>query len=595
MNQWFQRSSSSIRLLLLVFIMWNDFEKHHKQICVAATGIFLGSSYLYHTFKKWKTAQEKEMIRKTLRGRRDAEIQALKVKLRSVEVSADNEIIKLSFDELTEQLQNGKLKSYDVLRAYQAKAVEVHEKTNCLTGTILDSEQRAKDQDKCEEKGPLHGVPVSIKDSITLKGYFDTWGCANRARTSAAEDAVMIKVLLAQGAVPFVRTNVPQLLLSHETSNQIYGQTNNPVDTSRCSGGSSGGEGALIGGGGAVVGLGTDIGGSIRTPSSFCGVYGLKPGNGRLSNITGSHPRGQTIILPTIGPMARDMDGLVTMTRCLLVPLMYELDPLIPPLPFKEEIYKSTRPLRIGWFVDDGYYPAVPSMARAVLEAKRALEKAGHTLVPWQPPHVKQAVSLFTRTLTGDKGALLYPALSNDSIDPCIESFVKFVYISQFVRRFKSLSFRMKGWKNDAQMLEDCSGFNSVAEWWIHTTTAEIYRRMFSAKWKEEGLDTVIGPSSTLPASKHGSSAQKQVMGSYTYLYNLLDFPAGILPVTRVTEEDVSKLARYDTGDYMSEWVREDQAGSKGLPVCVQVAGLRWQEELVLRVMKVIQEGVNYQ
>ena len=575
--------------------MLNNLQNNPKQLCVAATGIFLGSSYLYHTFKKWKTAQEKEMKRKALRSSRDAEIQALKVKLRSEEVSDDNEIIELSLNELTERLQNGKLKAYDVLRAYQAKAVEVHEKTNCLTGTILDSEQRAKDQDKCEEKGPLHGVPISIKDSITLKGYPHTIGCANFADVISPEDAVLVKVLVAQGAVPFVRTNVPQVLMAFESSNEIYGLCSNPLDTSRGPGGSSGGEGALVGGGGALIGLGTDIGGSVRSPSSFCGIYGLKPGTGRLSNITGSPPRGQTVILSTIGPMARDMDGLVTMTRCLLVPLMYELDPLIPPLPFKEEIYKSTRPLRIGWFVDDGYYPAVPSMARAVLEAKRALERAGHTLVPWQPPDVNQAVVLLCRGFGGDKGTTLYPAVKDDTADPCIKSFLTLIYMSRFVRRLKCWYYRLKGWHKQARVLEAFGGADSVAEWWMYTTAVEIYRRTFSAKWKEEGLDTVIGPSAALPAAKHGSSHQLFTMGNYTFLYNVLDIPAGILPVTRVTEEDVSKLARYDTGDYMSEWVREDQAGSKGLPVCVQVAGLRWQEELVLRVMKVIQEGVNYQ
>ncbi|KAI0239956.1 Fatty-acid amide hydrolase 1 [Lamellibrachia satsuma] len=343
---------------------------------VSATWLFWrwGGNWLESRRLATKRREKKESCRLAL--------EELERRVQASELSEAkrHEILRLSLSELVEKLQSGELKAVDVLHAYQWQALAVHKKTNCLVEPVLEAEALALACDAGQRPGPLCGVPVSLKDCYGLKGYDCTVGLARWIDRPFEEDCDIVQVLKKQGAVPFVKTNVPQTMMSAESTNPIFGFTVNPHDTTQTAGGSSGGEAALIAGGGSILGFGTDVGGSVRIPAAMCGIYSLKPVDLRLSE-AGCHPMlcGQKGVPNCYGPMARDVESLAIAMKALTVDsTMYEVAPATPPVPFRSQIYEDKKRLKIGFFLNTGVFRAVPCMERGVLKARDALEAAGH-------------------------------------------------------------------------------------------------------------------------------------------------------------------------------------------------------------------------
>uniref|UniRef100_A0A674J229 Fatty-acid amide hydrolase 1 n=1 Tax=Terrapene triunguis TaxID=2587831 RepID=A0A674J229_9SAUR len=426
------------------------------------------------------------------------------------------------------------------------KALQVTKEINCVTDYLQESESQLPQVKRQEKKDLLYGVPVSIKDSINCKGHDSTLGLAKRLNQPAAEDGVVVQVLKRQGALPFVKTNVPQSLLSYDCSNLIFGQTVNPLDHTKTPGGSSGGEGALISSGGSILGIGTDVGGSLRIPAAFCGICSLKATGGRLSKkgMVSSIP-GQKSAVVGIGPMARDVDSLALCMRALLCDDMFRLDPTVLPVPFNEEVFSSSRPLRVGYYDTDSFTMPGPSMRRAVLETKQLLENAGHTV-------------LITIIHLPNKLSVLFSFSKGEPEDPNIKQLL--------------LLCKAPGW------------LRSLLSWVVKPIE---YCREFIAEWRKLDLDVMLCPV-VGPAFQIGFPGKLSVAASYTILYNYLDFPAGVVPVTTVTKEDEEELKTY-RGHYNDWWDKVFVKVSVGLPVAVQCVALPWQEELCLRFMKEVE------
>ena len=224
-------------------------------------------------------------------------------------------------------------------------------------------------------------------------------------------DAVIVQVLRAQGAIPgFCRTNIPQTMLSFECSNPIYGQTANPHDTTRGPGGSSGGEGCLIASGGSLLGIGTDIGGSVRAPAHFCGVAGFKPTPQRVTKVGQASPRvggrdGQNAVRSVAGPLARRVGDLTAVMRCWWGrdnAAMRRVDPFAPKQGFSDAPI-DVGAIRVGVFHDDGWFEAAPSCVRAVREAEAAYGSGMITSSTSTSPG-----STWTPALTGPDGVFYY-------------------------------------------------------------------------------------------------------------------------------------------------------------------------------------------
>ncbi|NXM79724.1 FAAH1 hydrolase, partial [Oenanthe oenanthe] len=498
-------------------------------------------------------------------------------------------ILSLPLLELTAKLQEGSLSPRTVLYTYLEKALEVTQQTNCVRHFIPECEEQLQEIERHKEKGLLYGVPVSIKDHIGHKGQLATCGLVQFLGTVMKEDSVLVKVLKRQGAIPFAMTNVPQSLFSYSCSNPIFGQTLNPLGPQRSPGGSSGGEGALIAGGGSVLGMGSDMGGSIRLPCSFCGLCGLKPTAGRLRWVLPCPP-GNALLPCALGPMARDVDSLALCMKALLCQEMFQLDPTVPPIPFNEQVYSSSAPLRVGYYDTDGYFPLPPCMRRAVKETRRALQAAGHQLVPFSPPRVPYVMTeLFLKTCFADGGRTWLDVFTGGIVDPGLKSQVNSCKIPRLVKKLlallvKPLQFLLLLKLKDVAMISTC---RSVKEMWNHHHQIQEYRAQFIAQWKELQLDVVLCPVLG-PAFTTGYPGKLLTAISSTMLYNVLDFPAGVVPVSTVTEADEEELKLYKgcCDDPWDRTLKQAVSGAGGMPVAVQCVALPWQEELCLRFMK---------
>lgn len=207
------------------------------------------------------------------------------------------EITETDAIQIVENTSSGRWSAQEVITAFCHRASLAHQLTSCLHETFFDAAvEDAKNLDKYYAQhntpiGPLHGLPVSLKDQFHVKGVETTMGYVGWIGTFMGKkntgkekvyESEMVKELRALGAVLYCKTSVPHSLMVGETINNIIGYTTNPKNRSLSAGGSSGGEGALISLKGSPVGFGTDIGGSIRIPAAFCGLYGLRPSAGRL-------------------------------------------------------------------------------------------------------------------------------------------------------------------------------------------------------------------------------------------------------------------------------------------------------------------------
>uniref|UniRef100_A0A669DJ53 Fatty-acid amide hydrolase 1 n=1 Tax=Oreochromis niloticus TaxID=8128 RepID=A0A669DJ53_ORENI len=481
-------------------------------------------------------------------------------------------ILALSLSELTKQLKEGSLTPEDVFYSYMEKTLALNKKLNCCTEVLLESLDQLKTVGSNKD-GLLYGVPVSIKENVAFKDHDCSCGVIINLDQPVEKDSVLVQVLKKQGAIPFVKTNLPQALLSYDCSNPIYGQTVNPHNPQKTSGGSSGGEGALIGGGGSLLGIGTDIGGSIRIPASFCGICGFKPTAGRLS-LQGVRPiyRGQKTVSSSAGPMARDVDSLALCMQALLCDHMFSLDPTVPPLPFNMEIYRSSRPLRIGYLENDGYTQPSPSMARGVREVKALLEQAGHTFVPYCPLKMNEIVpELWLRGLLADGTT----SLKGGPVDPCLKPQVFEYRLPKWLK--KIISFLLKP-------------VVSVPELWKQHAAVEDYIHETIAHWRSCKIDVLLCPVIG-PAFNFLYCGKTSVNTNYTFLYNLLNFPAGVVTVSTVTAEDEEEFEHYP--NKFNKVFKEAVAGGEGLPVAVQCVALPWQDELCLHFMKEVEQLVK--
>ncbi|NXX48482.1 FAAH1 hydrolase, partial [Tricholaema leucomelas] len=499
-------------------------------------------------------------------------------------------ILSLPLPELSKRIQDGSLPPEHVFYAYVGKALQIATETNCITEYLQESEIQLR-KAKPEKLGLLYGVPVSIKDSIDCQGHDSTLGFIKHLNKPAAEDSVVVQVLKRQGAIPFVKTNVPQSLVSYDCRNMIFGQTLNPLLYTRTPGGSSGGEGALIGGGGSILGIGTDVGGSLRFPAAFCGICALKPTGNRLSKkgvIAGVV--GQKAVAAAVGPMAKDVDSLALCMQALLCEDMFSLDSTVPPLPFNEEVYSGTQPLRIGYYETDFFTMPSPAMRRAVREVKQMLEDAGHTLVPFELMNVDYAVFNFClRGMFSDGGVSFIRNFKGELERSGVGMLFWLLKTPNWLKTV--LSWTVKPFHSVVvPFVVTVFFFSTVDEVWSLHHEIEEFCHQFITQWKKLNLDVMLCPMLG-PALGIGYPGKLSVAVSYTMLYNALDFPTGVVPVTLVTDEDEEELKGYQ--GYFRDWWDRTLAkafrGSVGLPVAVQCVALPWQEELCLRLMKEVE------
>jgi fatty acid amide hydrolase len=515
--------------------------------------------------------------------------------------AAITDLTTLTASELAQRIRAGDLTSQEVVEAHIQRIEAVNPKINAVVFPLFDqarAEAKAADEARAQGKplGPLHGVPITIKDQFLVKGTPSTWGLQNQANHRAEEDGPLVRRLREAGAIILGKTNIPQLLYYPESDNPVYGRCNNPWNLARTPGGSSGGEGAIIAAGGSPLGMGGDIGGSLRVPAHFCGITTLKPTTALLSNLD-NPPHlgitGQEAIVSQQGPMARSVADVALGLRILAAPGQEVFDPTIPPVQWRDPANVTLTSLRVAMYTDDGFIPASPAIRRATREAAEALRARGVVVGEWTPPDVNEGMALFVGLLGADGGAWAKRLLGPDKPTRPIAGLLQIVNIPGFLRpTVIAVMNHLLGQQRLANTMKSLTSL-SADQLWQMVARRTHYRTRFLEALDAGRYDAIICPPYPVPALTHGASYYLTTAGSYTMLYNLLGMPAGVLPATRVRAGEESD--RPKSSDWVERAAGEVEKNSIGLPVGVQVVARHWREDVALAIMAALEEHFRAQ
>ncbi|KAF2795688.1 amidase [Melanomma pulvis-pyrius CBS 109.77] len=477
--------------------------------------------------------------------------------------------------DLVAQLASGALSSIQVTTAFLRRASLAQKLVNCITellpSTALSRAAFLDDYLKTNGKpiGPLHGLPISVKEHIGMKGLTLNAGFIAWHDRVADANAHILDVLLAAGAVLYVRTTQPQTLMHLETDSNLYGVTVNPFNRNLSAGGSSGGEGALIGLRGSCLGIGTDIGGSIRSPAANNGLYGLRPTSYRLPmDGLSATMLGQEQIVAVIGPLSTSLSGVKLFMKTLIDAQPWIREPSLLPFPWKTEPQLPALPnggkkLKIGVLYDDGVvrpHPPILRALRTVVERLKGVE--GVEIVEWKPYKHDLAWTIISSLYFCDGGAEQSAALA--------QSGEPWRALSTFI-------------------IKENPGVKtlSIGEVWGWTKKRDEYRAQYARVWAESGVDVVLCPvgPGVAPAHEEGR------YWGYTAQWNLLDYPGLVVPVGKVESGD-GKEKGYEVRNERDAWNYEiyDADKYKNAPISLQLVANRYQDEMLVEAAEYILE-----
>lgn len=326
------------------------------------------------------------------------------------------QIWTLGAADLAGRIAAKELKSTEAVEALLARIEAINPRVNAITAVLADealAAARAADDAvaRGDPLGPLHGVPITVKENIDVAGSATTQGIVAMAEAVPPIDAPHIAQLRAAGAIPFARTNLPDFGLRWHTDNDLHGATKNAWDPSRTPGGSSGGEAVALATGMSPLGMGNDLGGSLRWPSQCAGTAALKTTFGRVPFASAIPPEDMPPSLQFMavqGPMARRVRDLRLAYRSMCGP--DARDPWYIPAPL--EVPPPGRPLRIAITLDPAGRGVDPDVGEGVRAAASALREAGHEVVDAEPPGIDEGWALWTAIVTNEIESTLFPVLS---------------------------------------------------------------------------------------------------------------------------------------------------------------------------------------
>ena len=455
-----------------------------------------------------------------------------------------SDIIYSSANAIAKAIQDGDVSAVEVVQAHLQRIAEVNERLNAVVQLCEERAlEEAKDADAAlargESKGPLHGVPMTLKDSIDTEGVITTGGTLGRKDFVPDEDATVAARLRAAGAILLGKTNTPELTMAGETDNLVYGRTNNPFDLERTPGGSSGGAGAIIAAGGSPFDIGSDTGGSVRGPAHFCGIAGIKPNSGRVPR-TGHiipYTMGASDSLTQNGPMARRVEDLELVLPIISGPDWR--DPAIVAMPLGDSADVQVEGLRVAVYTEvEGYSSPDDDTVKTIAKVEEMLVDSGVLVSRAVPDPVSRVPNLKERSGDGDGHAWtqrLLDKAGTTRVSPLVE------------RLFERGDLISTG--EFTKVLEEIDQYRS-----------DMLQFMRS-------YDAIVCPTSAYPAGLHGDSLKDENKNSsYTAPYNVTGWPGTVV--------------RCGTS-----------AG--GLPIGVQVISRPWREDVSLAVAALLESALG--
>lgn len=499
---------------------------------------------------------------------------------------AEREIVNdLTIDQLMAKQLSRELTAEQITRAYIKSAIVAQFATNCVMQFLIPSAlERAKELDDYLQEngklmGPMHGIPISLKEQMGYQGQPTTASYVSLIENVVKKSTVSNQIFYKMGAVYHARTSQPQTIMHLDTWNNIIGRTRNPCCTRLSPGGSSGGESAMVAMHGSAIGIGSDIGGSVRCPAAFTNLYGLKPTTKRLSSMNGvSGSRGQESIPSTEGPLARSIEELEHyMNVYVNQGQPWQYDPTSLPIPWDTKATAGDKP-RIGVLFDDNLVTPHPAIKRA-MTAVIAQLSPNFEIVDISDSWFSEAemasiyrtnVTLYT--IDGNRSQLELVLPSGEPILPLTQHFLEF------------------GGGQELSVYDNRK-LNILRD----TTRLAIFEKYFSREATSSlQLDFILSPTNVAPAE---IPAQGKYWG-YTSLWNLTDYPNVVFPTpytqdpqqdtlspeTNLKENDYEKMVWYqDDGS-----IKYDATDYRAAPIGLQLTGMRFQEEKIVSAVKKI-------
>lgn len=488
---------------------------------------------------------------------------------RELLAEADRAIVLADPFQLLQDLAAGKVTAVEAAGAFLRAGVIAQHLLNCVTEFLpqeaLETAQKLDKHLKETGKpvGPFHGLPISLKEMVGLKDKACHFQTSAFIDAIMPDDSVVVKILYKAGANPFCRTTGPQLLMTLESDSPLQGKTLNPYNTDLSSSGSSSGEGAIIGLGASLFGVGTDIGGSIRSPSAACGIYGLRTSVSRIPIVGMNAPmHGHDSVKGVAGPMSSHPAMLELFMKVVSDAQPWRYDFFASRASWRPELFKGSGEggkLRVGWYVDDGDFTPHPPVIRAIKEFVEKLEATNTVeLVPYEPYRTAELCEAVYKLYFPDGG--------------------KWV-LDTFAKTGEPMTDQIRAVTLENPHLADMN----LHELWAAQATRDRLQYEYAQHWRETGIDLLITP--VFPGAAPAFNTTRY--WGYTALWNLLDYPSMSIPFSHVKPTDLPDANFVPKNELDAGW----QALYKpeiyqDAPLAIQVIGPRMHDELVLHALE---------
>jgi amidase len=445
-----------------------------------------------------------------------------------------DELTAKSLTTIAEMIRRREVSPVEVAEAHLRRIDDLNRSLNAIVTVAPDVIDRARVAQDAPAQGELHGVPITIKDTIETAGLRTTSGSKMRAEYVPEVDAPAVARLKAAGAIVLGKTNAAEMAMDYTADNPVFGRTNHPLNSRLTPGGSSGGEAVVIATHMSPGGIGSDLAGSVRIPAHFCGICGLKPTTGRVPG-EGQFPpsSGPYSLGAVIGPMARSVGDLRVLFRALIADVSSPRD-------------LDLKGGRFAWYTDDGVVPVTEDTAQAVKNAVNALNGAGLLGQEQLPPHLERGNEMWLKLFSRASVVQLRQAYAGRENEG--GSFVSWRLATADDSSPPTLDEYISNWMERDRLRE------------------ELLRWM-------EATPIIVAPVGSTPAYEHdtlkitvrGSTFGTFRAFSYAQAFNVFDLPVVTIPAKK----------------------------DGSLPIGVQIVGPPFAEEMVLAAAEIVESALG--
>lgn len=569
------------------------------------------SLFLYKLYSIYKENRNLNQRRKRLMENASETLLRRNEKIKEFVETYKNEIskedienvLKLSNLELALAIKNQKITSRKATLVYCLNSAIVGLELNGIADidfekALLEAEAAdIKIKNSAKEDLPnLIGLPITIKDHVPVYGYIDTLGYCSKVYNISKKDCDVVKSLKELGVVIIAKSNVIQALMGAESTNRIYGTCKNIYNLQRTTGGSSGGEACLISSYCSPLGIGTDIGGSIRNPASFCGIYGFKPTVNKISsigvkNLDNSENSAFPFWKCSTGYLSKDFDGILLLSQNLFGSFdHYEADHR----KFNYEEFNSERKIKVGYSFSHKGFEVHSSVKNSITETIKLLKenKYNYEFIEFDidifSDLLKKGVNLL---LNGSTLLTVKDGLAGEELIESYKDLTTLIEAPKFmINIMKNILSIFTNEKRKVQFINDYERYENLDDLWKNGQLFYKMRDEFYEYCKVKEIEAFILPTYPVPAPLIGNSLITNNTFFYLMFMNILNLPSISIPTA--LNDDIEYKTQFN--DQLAKLMKDDVKTSKGMPVAIQIAALPGKDEIALRLARDCSDSLKF-